>query len=150
MKRLSIYIVAIAALWWAPVEGADIARLHPVEVVVIYQEENQVVIATDTGDVGEGDSGISALENLKATTSGTIYLDTAEYLLITEGAEDVAQELRHSLKKSVQVCMADREVDPVAAAQFLPAHITLPKLRTWNPENKLPYLKVLEKRLILL
>lgn len=149
MKRFFIYIAAIAALWWAPVEGAEVARLHPVEVVLIYQEGNQVVIATDTGDVGEGDSGISALENLKATTSGTIYLDTAEYLLITEGAEDVAQELRHSLKKSVQVCMADREVDPKAAAEFLPAQITLPKLKMWNPGSKLPYLKVIKKRLIL-
>lgn len=149
MKRFLIYAAAIVALMWAPIESADIGQLHPVEVVLIYREENTVVIATDTGDVGKGDNGILALENLKATTSGNIYLDTAAYLLITEGMEDVIQELRPAFKRSVQVCMAEKGVDPAAAAKFLPVHATLPKLRTWNPGTELPYLKVFYDRLIL-
>ena len=149
MKRFLIYIAAIAALMWAPVEGADIGRLHPVGVVLIYREEDTVVIATDIGDVGKGDNGILALENLKATTSGTIYLDTAAYLLITEGMEDVIQELRPVFKRSVRVCMAEKGVDPAAAAKFLPVHATLPKLRIWNPGADLPYLRVFSDRLIL-
>ena len=147
MKRILFYIAALAALTMAPVEGSDIGSLHPVEVVQIYREEDEVFIKTDTGDWGKGSDGFAALENLKDTTPGTVYLDTAEYLLIGEGAEDIAEQLRPVLKKSVRVCGAENEVDLQEAAVFLPVHGNLPKLKGWKSGEELLKLTVVEKRL---
>lgn len=149
MKRILIYIAALAALAFLPVEGTDIGKLRPVEVVQVYRQDDTVVIATDTGDVGKGTDSQTALANIIATTPGIIYLDTAEYLLIAEGAEDVAAELRAALKKSVQICMADKEIDLALAAKFLPAHGKLPRLKAWRQEEKLPYLRAQQDRLVL-
>ncbi len=149
MKRIIIYIAALALLTFAPVKGAELGKMHPVEVVLVSRQGNSLVLSTDTGDAGQGIDVLSALENLKATTSGIIYLDTTEYLLLTEGAEDAAQQLKSYLKKSVRVCMADSAVDLKEAAKFLPVHGDLPKLKEWKTEDKLPYLRTEGKRLLL-
>ncbi len=147
MKRILIYIAALALLTLVPVKEADIGSLHPLEVVLIYREGDEVVMKTDTGDWGKGTDGLSALKNLKDTTPGTIYLDTAEYLLIGEGAEETVDELRSVLKKSVRVCKADKEVDPQEATDFLSVHGTLPQLKTWKTGGDLPKLTVVAERL---
>lgn len=149
MKRILIYIAVIVALYFAPVKGADIGNLHPVEVVLVYKEADQVVIATDTEDVGKGTDGLSALENLKATTPGTVYLDTAEYLLIGEDAQDVAEQLRGCLKKSVKVCMADKSVKLTDCTKYLSVHGRLPRLKDWETGDNLPYLQVFDERFLL-
>lgn len=149
MKRILLYILVLIALCFAPIKGANIGTLRPVEVVHIYKTQTQVAIATDTGDFGIGETGQAALQNLKATTPGTIYLDTAEYLLIGQGAEPAVMELRDSLKKRVKVCAAEEGVDLSLAAEFLPVHGKLPRLKAWDSNLDLPQLKVTEKRLIL-
>lgn len=149
MKRIVIYIAVLALLTLAPVKSAEIGKLRPVEVVVVHRQEDMLVLSTDTGDVGSGTDALAALENLKATTPGTIYLDTAEYLLLTEGAEDAVQQLRNVLKKSVRVCMADSVVDLKEAAKFLPVHGNLPRLKYWKAGDKLPRLSAVGKRLFL-
>ena len=147
MKRILIYIIALAALKLAPVKGTDIGSLHPVEVILICRDGNDVLINTDTGDWGRGTDGFSALKNLKETTAGTIYLDTAEYLLIEEGTEEIAEQLRPNLKKTVRICMAEKKVDLKEAAAFLPVHSNLPKLKGWSSGDELLKLTVVEKRL---
>lgn len=149
MKRIAMYIVILALLTLAPVEGAELGKLRPVEVVLVYQQEEETVIATDTEDVGKGKDGLSALENLKATTAGAIYLDTAEFLLIGEGGEQVAEQLRAHLKKNVKVCKADRSVKPEDTAAFLSAHGKLPRLKDWKMGDNLPELQVVDQRFLL-
>ena len=147
MKRILIYIATLLLLAMAPVKGADIASLHPVEVISICRDEHEIVIRTDTGDWGKGTDGFSALQNLKETTAGTVYLDTAEYLLIEEGVEEIVEQLRPVIKRSVRICRAEKEVDLKEAAAFLPVHGNLPKLIQWKPEDELLKLTVVEKRL---
>ena len=149
MKRIVIYIITLGLLTLAPVKSADIGTLRPVEVVMVYRQEDTIVLATDTGDAGQGTDALAALENLKATTPGTIYLDTAEYLLLAEGAEDAAEQLKPVLKKSVRVCMADAAVDLKAAAKYLPVHGDLPRLKNWKTGIKLPHLRAAGNRLLL-
>lgn len=147
MKRIFAYIAALALLMLSPVEEADIGKLHPVEVVMIYQDGNDIIMKTDTGDWGRGVDSLKALENLKATTSGTVYLDTADYLLIGDGAEDVVDQLRPVLKKKIRVCKAEKDVDLVEATAFLGVHGVLPQLKQWETGEDLPKLTVVEKRL---
>jgi len=87
----------------APVQRLDVAKLQPVEAVAIYEEQDLIVLETDTESVGKGQTVQQALENLKQNTAAVVYLDTANYLLVTEAAEPYAKELMVYLKPSVRI-----------------------------------------------
>lgn len=150
MKRILCYIGILAAVLAWPVERLDVGKLCPVQVVSVYKKDNWVVIETDTEDIGFGGTARQALENLEDTTSGVIYLDTAQYLLLSKDAEDVVEDLRDELKPSVQLCYAAMEIDLEEAAVFLSAHGDLPKLKTWKTGQELPVLSTFGKRLTFL
>lgn len=138
----------MGAVLVAPVKGNDVGKLQPVQAVMASKERNQVVIQTDTGDRGEGKDVLAALENLKATTPATIYLDTAQYLLVTEDALEEVEALRGVLKKNVRICLAQGDVLEKDTARFLRVHGQLPQLKTWKVGQELPLLTTFEKRLI--
>ena len=77
-------------------------------------------------------------------------MDTAKYLLLEEGTETVAEEIRTLLKKSVRLCNADQGVELTEVASFLSVHGTLPQMEQWNMGDDLPQLTMVEKRLKLL
>lgn len=101
--RILLYIVILAAMLFAPVDRLDIAKLEPVEAVAVYMEDGQVVLQTDGESIGIGNTAQEALAELKENTLAVIYLDTADYLLVGEGAENAAQDLRQYLRESVQI-----------------------------------------------
>lgn len=129
MKRIVIYILALAAALLVPLRGTDVGKLQPVGLVQLYKEDKTVVIVTDTGDSGRGDTAKAAFENLEATTSGIIFLDTADYLLISKSAIDEIVGLKAYLKPSVRVCLAEADIDPVQAAEYLAVHRPVIKLK---------------------
>ena len=92
--RKILYVAILAALFFAPLERADVAKLLPIQAVAVYADNGQVVLETDAKAQGRGDSAEQALENMKATTSAVVYLDTAEYLLVSEDAAPFAEALR--------------------------------------------------------
>jgi hypothetical protein len=149
VKRIVIYVATLALLSFAPVKGAELGKLRPVEVVLVYEDAGTVVIATDTEDVGHGEDGLSALQNLKATTAGTVYLDTAAYLLIGEGGQTAAEQLRSHLKKNTKVCMAENDVDLKNAAAYLSVHGDLPRLKQWKIGHNLCKLRMVGGRFLL-
>ena len=150
MKRIILYVLLMAAALLAPVERADVGKLRPIETVSVYTEQGWVVLRTDTDDLGIGQTALQALQNMKDTASGTIYLDTARYLLLEEDAQDAAEELRAVLKDKVQLCIASREIEPADATKYLSAHNGLTRMKTWKVGQKLPVLAQQEKRLIIL
>ena len=101
--RTALYIFIIILTLVVPVQRLDVAKLQPVEAVAIYTEQDMVVLKTDTEDMGIGETAQLALQNLKDTTASVIYLDTAEYLLVAEGAESWAEELKLHFKSSIKV-----------------------------------------------
>ena len=133
-----------------PIEPSDIGKLRPVQVVSVYKENAWVVMETDTGDKGFGSTAQQALQNLKDTSTGVIYLDTAEYLLLSKDTVDAAEELRKELKSSVRLCLAAKQVDMVEAAKFLGVHGSLPKLKDWEKDTELPVLSTFGNSLIFL
>ena len=150
MKRIVLYMVILAALFAAPVESSDIGKLRPVQVVSVYKENNWVVMETDTEDRGYGGTAEQALKNLKDTSKGIIYLDTAEYLLLTKDTINAAEELREVLKDNVRLCLAAKEIDLAAASQYLSVHGDLPKLKAWSEGEELPVLSTFGNSLIFL
>ena len=86
MKRMVLYGLILGALFFAPVESAEIAKLEPVQAVWMYMENDSVVLETDTQDKGAGATVEEALADMKRRSAGIIYLDTAQYVFVT-GAE---------------------------------------------------------------
>ena len=133
--RKIIYALIIAALFFVPLTRADIAKLRPVQAFALYMEDNDVVLETDAGDLGRGESVLSALENLKEKTAAVVYLDTAEYLLVAENAVAKVSELAQHMKQSVKVCICDAAGCVKEAIAYLDVHGNLPKLRDWLGEK---------------
>ena len=150
MKRNIIYIVILAAMLWVPVKKLDVSKLLPIQVVSVYKEENMVVIETDTQSRGVGVTVGQALENLKDTANGIIYLDTAEYLMLSPDAEHTVETLRQELKGSVRLCMTQAKIDPAEVVVFLGAHGQLPQLKSWKKGMELPVLHAFENSLTFL
>ena len=103
----------------APVQRLDIGKLIPVETVFLYAEEEEIVLETDTGQIGKGGSVQEAAEDLLENAPGYLYLDTADYLLVEPGMEGIVAEMKPYLRASTGVCSADRGTDLSVAAEYL-------------------------------
>ena len=140
MKRTILYIGILAMVLAAPVKPMEIEKLRPVQIVSVYKENDWTVVETDTGDIGIGASVEQAVQNMKDTSGGVIYLDTAEYLLLTKETEETAERLRAELKPSVGICLMTGVEDLQKAVLFLQSHGELPKLKEWKKGRELPIL----------
>lgn len=130
--RILLYIVILALLFLAPVQRLDVAKLEPVQTVAIRIVDGQVVLETDTKNKGQGGTVQAAIDDLEENTPGVIYLDTAQYLLITEDAAAHAEELEKHLRPSVKVSLWDGQGSVEQAAEFLEIRPDLLTLRRWN------------------
>lgn len=135
MKRVLIYTLVLAAALTVPLRGTDVGKLKPVGLIELYKEGESVVILTDSGDSGIGSSVHAAFENLEQTTAGVIFLDTADFLLLSHDAVESARELEAYLKPSVRVCYTQEKIDPQQAAAYLAVHRPSVKLKDWNRQN---------------
>lgn len=127
MKRI-LYMLLIVTAMVIPTRPQELGKLKAVEVIRIHQDADVFVIETDMGDCGRGSTIEEAIENLKVTTPGAVYLDTAEYLLISIEEEVWIQELKSYLKDSVRVCLCEGEMDLEKAAEYLRVHQPLIRL----------------------
>ena len=129
----SVVCIAILLLsLFAPVERLDVAKLQPVQTVAVSMNGQEVVLETDTGDVGRGVTGKEALKDLQENALSVIYLDTAEYLLVADGAEYQAEQLRPHLSGMVRVGeYGGGSVEE--ETKYWKIHGDLPKLRDWKP-----------------
>lgn len=132
MKRIVIYIALLGASLLLPLKGEDVGKLLPVELVQLYKDGNTVIIATDTGDFGRGETVEAALENLKTTTAGLIFLDTADYLLISEDGMSEAAELKGYLKPTVRICRTEEKIDLLEAAEYLSIHKPTTRIKAYK------------------
>lgn len=126
--RVVLYIVILAILFFVPLERVDVAKLLPIEAVAVYMEEGNVVFETDTEHKGRGADVAKALENLKENTPAVVYLDTAEFLIVSEDAQSHLNALRSYLKPSVKVCIGGARNHVKDAAKYLDVHGDLPML----------------------
>ena len=130
--RKILYAAILIALWFAPLERLDIAKLLPVQAVALYMEDDSVVLEIEEENRGRGENVEKALENLKQNTAAVVYLDTAEYLLISESATNQAKEIARFVKPSVKVCVCDAKGRVKESAEYLETHGNLLTLREWS------------------
>ena len=120
MKRWILYTLVAAGFLLLPKgQGVDIGKLIPTELIYIYKDQDRIVVETDTGNSGEGITLEKALEDLHATASGTVFLDTVQYALVTEDTKDLLPELESVLRLSTNVILATADVDPAKTALYL-------------------------------
>ena len=130
--RWILYITILLMLYVAPLERLDVAKLLPIQAVAVYTEGNSVVLETDTENKGKGASIADALQDLKENTPAVVYLDTAEFLMVSESAVSEMEEIKNYLKPSVKVCVCDAAGKVKDTAKYLDIHRKLPKLEDWN------------------
>ena len=130
--RILLYIVIIGLLFMAPLERLDVAKLEPVQTVAVCMAGEQIELETDTGNKGRGSTVSEAVSDLEKQTPGVIYMDTAEYLLLTEDAVQYVQDLRQYLRPRVLVCIWDGKGSVSGAAKYLNVRNDLPQLCDWK------------------
>ena len=127
--KTTLYISVLLGALLIPTRSADVGDLQPIEVMMVSCENNLIRILTDTGDQGSGGTVAEAMLNLCDTTSGIVYPDLAEFLILDDGYESVVGELDAWLKPNTKTCMADQEIEFQDVASFLNAHKPAATLR---------------------
>ena len=140
MKRIVLYVLILNALWFAPLNRIEIANLEPVRGIWLSRRNDQIYLETDTGSYGTGRTLPDALNNLKETSPGIIYLDTAEYLLVSETATEEIVALAPYVKKYVLLCQWEGEGKIETAVKYADAHKLGTKICHWKTGDKLPNL----------
>lgn len=137
MKRWIMYVLAFAVVSVFSASsfyGTDIGELAPVEIVWLTQENGNVGVFTDTRDWGWGADVLSALGNLKATAPGTVFLETADYLIVRRGSEKLLEQVYPILRPSCMICVAEEMPDMKQVSGFLRAHESEITLRQYQNE----------------
>lgn len=121
MRRWMIYVAVVGlALLLKPKDVMDVGELLPVELLYISREAGSIRAETDTGAVGTGRTLEEALEDLTQTAPGAIFLETADYLIVTDRTVNLLPRLTQILRPATQVCLGINA--GADAAAFLKAH----------------------------
>lgn len=150
MKQWIVFLAAAILVAALPTQGMDVAKLQPVELIYVYMENNQITLRTDTGDLGQGMDLNAAMKNLKQTTAAEVFLDTADYLVVTEETKQLLPELAQVLKGKCRVCRGDKLSDLEQTAAYLSAHKSEVRLKDCTgAAGELPVLTEIGGRLCL-
>ena len=151
MRRWILYAAVLgvsALLNVTGFAGTDVGKLQPVQAVRVTKAGNAVVMQTDTGDIGVGTTPKSALMDMRYSTVGSLFLETADYLILQSGCEELLPELSEILRPSCKVCTVIGNANPETAAEYLAVHEPGMSLRDWlGGERRIPTLKEREGRL---
>lgn len=140
MKRWLWYIgiiVAIAVLSGKASAGEDIGKLQPVQVVYLSSNRGQIILQTDTGDCGVGENLKEAFDDMKASASREVFLDTADYLLLSPECESLIPAMAKKLRPSCGICLTEGQPDMGQVGAFLQHHspgVTLTRYRAGERE----------------
>ena len=128
---LTALLIAVAFLSHRPHPARDVAKLEPVQAVYIHREGTYLSIEADTGAGGTGKTLTEAANHMKASASGEIFLDTAEFLLL-DPTIPITAEFHTLLRPTCKVTLTETPPDLQAASVYLTIHtppITLSELR---------------------
>lgn len=146
MRRWILFAIALTLFSFLPNQGTDIGNLRPVGLLYVYWENGAVTAAADTGDLGRGKTIREALEDMKATSQGEIFLETTEKVLITESVLGELDTLAAILRPGTELCLGQMGLNPEEAYEYLHTRETGAALYSWKKNQKLPKLDYREGR----
>lgn len=114
-------LAAIALLSRLPHPSRDIAKLEPVQAVYLYMETGELHIETDTGDHGSGHDLTEATDDMKESSDGEIFLETAEFLIL-DPQVPITPDFYELLRPDCRVFFTTEKPDLPAAAKYLSLH----------------------------
>ena len=130
MKHIFIILLAAAsAVCFAqlPKTGTDAAKLLPAQTLVFSAADGEIRVESDTGASGSGKTLAAALEQMERSAEGTLFLGTAEYLVLTKGTQallaDLYEEPRLRPAAKPVLCGAET-INAEQADAILQAHPT--------------------------
>lgn len=127
----------------------DLGSLRPVQLVQVTSSGPMIHLRTDTGLYGEGVDFGTALGDLYRTSPGQVYLESADYLLVTPVTVKVLPELKQVLRPGTEVALIASLVDGQKAAEFLMSHPGSVPLRKAGEHTVLPRLITKGERYVL-
>jgi hypothetical protein len=146
LKRVLLLAIGVSFVVLAgllPFDGTDIAKLHPVEVLAVSRKGDAYVLQTDSGMKGVGKNVEEALHDLQLSTAGNIFLDTANYLLISPDCADVIMPLWNCIRPACQVYYYECEGIYAEIGRYLESHPSQATvLRCLQGEKEIPRLRI--------
>lgn len=149
MKKWVIMLLALLAFAALPTSGTELGELHPVSLLMVQTQGKTIQLLTDTQDRGSGETLDGALKNLEDTTPGHLFLDTVEYLILTEQTQYLIPQLKRLLRPGVAVCLGENDMNTEALPEYLNTHTPETILRNVDETTPLQKLNESEERLIL-
>ena len=149
MKKWIIPVLALLALTLLPSPGTELGELQPISLLMVEAAGKEIRLSTDTMDAGVGETLDGALRNLEDTTTGHVFLDTVENLVITKETRFLLPELKRLLRPTVRVCMTEAELDMETASDYLHSHTPQTELRDTDETTLLEKLTWMEERYLL-
>lgn len=149
MRKWWMMALALLALGVLPASGTELGELHPVSILLVQAQGKNIQLLTDTRDFGEGETLDAALKNLEDTTPGHLFLDTVEYLILTEQTRYLMPQLKQLLRPGVAVCTSENDLNLEALSDYLKTHTPKTTLRDADETTPLQKLICSEERFFL-
>ncbi len=124
MRKWMLFILSfgLALLGSSLFQPSDIADLEPVQALRISAENGMLLVEADTGHFGEGETLSDAFVDLKNKADRDIFLDTVEFLVLTEDTRDMTSQLLPYLRPACRVCREEGMGDLQEICQYLKIH----------------------------
>lgn len=134
-------ILGVLLLFLLPQRGTDVGKLLPVEILRIEKEAGMYVLSADAGGTAGGKDIKTAVENLQRSAPGEIFLDTADYVLLTRETIDCIGALSSFVRPGTQVYVVECDLNFEKLGDFLETHgPNAPLYRVQKGEIKIPIL----------
>ena len=115
-------LVLVAAVGIRSSPGTDVAQLRPVQSVRLSSFNGYITMETDTGAWGMGGDLAAAVSNMNDTATGQMFLDTAEYLVISEDLLYLLPAMADHVRPSCGICVEEGQPDMSQVSAFLQTH----------------------------
>ncbi len=143
--KIILYCVIIVLVFMAPVSKEDIGDLEPIQAIWLSIDDGDVVLKTDTEDFGTGGTVEAAIQTMKKNSEGVVYLDTAQFLLVSENAVEQIENILPHLKSSVKICLWEGN-DVASAARYMQSHNMGYKMKELNAGKQLQTIPSIVKK----
>lgn len=126
MKKLWL-LLAVAVLLrvfgLSPFQTTNLARLCPVQTMVISESDGRIRVDCGEKLLGSGETLNAALEDLKARAEGEVFLGTVQQILLCRAAQVWGQLTEVSeLRPAAELYQADMVIAAVDVTAFLQQH----------------------------
>lgn len=135
MKKLLYLAVAVAILTGhslAPFQGTDVGKLYPVEVLYIEKRNGQFEIWADSAVTGRGTTIADAVYDLHRVTPGNVFLETANYLLLSQNMEVKPEDFWDYLRPACLIYFCEEKPALESVAKLLESHPSGVTLLNWR------------------